>query len=289
MSLRIAFDMDGVLADFESAFREIERRMYGEDVPPPPELPEARAEEEERGWSRVSIENAEGASHTSSGEPPRRRATDHPDAGPAAIANARRDSGDTPKRRASDLPGEAPDVSAEAQPLPARRKLDKVWAAIEETPGFWSSLAPIDPGAVKRIHKMMLLHGWEVFFITQRPRTAGESVQRQTQRWLVAQGFEWPSVLVMPGSRGKAAAALHLDFLIDDSAKNCVDVLADSKARPILILREPDRRTDNSARRLGIGVVDSIAAALDILEKATERRAKPSLLSKLTKLVGWRT
>ena len=285
--------MDGVLADFESAFREVERRMYGEDIPPPPELPEARAEEEERGWSRVSIEGATGAGARAPIPPqdvdvPRRRATDHPDAGPDAIANARNAGVDTPKRRASDLPGEAPDVIAEAQPLPGRRKLDKVWAAIQETPGFWASLAPIDPGAVKRIQKMMLLYGWEVFFITQRPRTAGETVQRQTQRWLVAQGFEWPSVLVMPGSRGKAAAALHLDFLIDDSAKNCVDVLADSKARPILILREADLRTDNSARRLGIGVVNSIAAALDILEKATERRAKPSLLSRLTKMVGWK-
>ena len=70
----------------------------------------------------------------------------------------------------------------------------------------------------------MLRHRWEVFFITQRPFTDGETVQRQTQRWLVAQGFDLPSVLVLRGSRGAAAAALGLDYHVDDRPQNCVDV-----------------------------------------------------------------
>lgn len=44
---------------------------------------------------------------------------------------------------------------------------------------------------------MMLRHPWEVFFITQRPATEGETVQRQTQKWLVQQGFDLPSVIVI--------------------------------------------------------------------------------------------
>jgi hypothetical protein len=242
--------MDGVLADFEAAFREVELRLFGDDVPPPPEQPEARAAEEEKS------------------EAPRRRASDQPPATPPAA--------------------EANEAEEPVARVMTRRKLDRVWATIESTPDFWTTLKPIDPEAVPRIKEMMLRHGWEVFFITQRPKTAGETVQRQTQRWLVEQGFDWPSVLVMPGSRGKAAGALHLDYLVDDSPKNCVDVISDSRARALLILRERDDHMENSARRLGIGIASSIGNCLDILEQATQHRGERTMLEKLARIVGWR-
>ena len=115
----------------------------------------------------------------------------------------------------------------------------------------------------------MLRHRWEVFFITQRPFTEGETVQRQTQRWLVAQGFDLPSVLVLRGSRGAAAAALGLDYHVDDSPQNCVDVIADSTAKTILIVSESNTAAIASARKLGIGVAHRISDALDILDQAT--------------------
>ena len=90
----------------------------------------------------------------------------------------------------------------------------------------------------------MLRHRWEVFFITQRPFTAGETVQRQTQRWLVAQGFDLPSVLVLHGSRGTAAAALRLDYHVDDRPQNCIDVSVDSNAKTILIVPEVEQDGD---------------------------------------------
>src|SRR5258708_500561 len=33
-----------------------------------------------------------------------------------------------------------------------RRRHDAVWQAICETPDFWTTLSPTDPGAVRRIH-----------------------------------------------------------------------------------------------------------------------------------------
>ena len=39
---------------------------------------------------------------------------------------------------------------------------------------------------------------WEVIFLTTRPSTAGELVQLQSQRWLAAHGFQYPSVLRRP-------------------------------------------------------------------------------------------
>ena len=129
---------------------------------------------------------------------------------------------------------------------------------------------------------------WEVFFITQRPATAGGTVQWQTHKWLVDHGFEMPNVIPLSGGRGKAASALKLDYLIDDTPQNCVDVLSDSSTRAILLVDADDAIAEASARRLGIGTARDINEVLDLLVQATDARANPSLFEKLRKLVGWK-
>jgi hypothetical protein len=135
---------------------------------------------------------------------------------------------------------------------------------------------------------MMLRHRWEVFFITQRPYTEGETVQRQTQHWLVEQGFDLPTVLVLSGSRGAAAKAIRLDYHVDDNSQNCFDVIADSTAKPILLIPASKQTAIISARKLGIGVVHRIGDALDILEQATLAQTNPSLLQRIASMVGWK-
>jgi hypothetical protein len=229
--VRVGFDMDGVLADFSSAFRDIETRLFGAAPALPAEAPEVEARQEEEAAGQVP-------------------------------------------------PG--------ASPRESRRRRDAVWKVIHETPDFWMTLRPHDPMAVRRIHEMMLRHRLEVFFITQRPATVGQTVQRQTQQWLRQQGFDLPSVLVISGSRGAAAGAIRLDYHVDDSPQNCLDVASDSRARPILIVPEPDAVTENSAKRLRIGVARSIGQALDILEHTLNGRGNdaPRLLDKLSRMVG---
>jgi hypothetical protein len=251
--LRIGFDLDGVLADFAAAYRAIDERLHGATAAPSragdPE-DESDADEQrvaERGEREIDRASADGS-----------RA--------ASVKNAQ---------------------SEHESRMGARRRRDAIWTSIQSTDDFWTTLKPIEEGAVARIRGMMLRHRWEVFFITQRPGTAGETVQRQTQRWLVEQGFDLPSVLVVPGSRGAAAAALSLDYHVDDSSKNCIDVKSESHARPLLIGDTSDETMSASARRLGIGVAASISEALDILEKATKARLEPSLLERVAKLVGW--
>ena len=58
---------------------------------------------------------------------------------------------------------------------------DRVWKEIEATPNFWTTLKPIDDHAVARLYQLTGDHHWEVFFITQRPATAGGTVQWQLQ------------------------------------------------------------------------------------------------------------
>ncbi len=256
--------MDGVLADFGQAFHAIEVSLFG--AAPSATAGEPAREEEKR---EASARRAEDADFSQA-------ATVDPDAGPDDDASEK-------------TPGLFDDLrTAYASTGQSRRRRDRVWRTIQATPNFWSSLKPIDPGAVRRIHEMMLQHQWEVFFITQRPHTAGDTVQRQTQHWLVKQGFDLPSVLVLPGSRGTAAAALRLDFLVDDSAQNCLDVISDSTARPLLIVPDDDGPIVTSARRLGIGTARTIGECLDLLEKATAARRQPGLLHRLSSMVGWR-
>jgi hypothetical protein len=208
---------------------------------------------------------------------------------------AHTDAGQPEKEREEEPAEEDPDRRPEEgrkqtdrEIKDGRRRRDAIWKVIRSTPNFWAQLNALDPNAVRRIHEMTLRHKWEVFFITQRPYTDGDTVQRQTQRWLVTNGFDMPSVLVISGSRGAAAAALRLDYHVDDSPQNCLDVLAESGAKPILIVESDDETTVQQARKLKIGTARSIDAALDILEHATTARTNPTLLDRLATLVGWR-
>lgn len=184
-----------------------------------------------------------------------------------ALAKAGAEVPEVPKSRGTEVP-EVPDDKARLKIARAdSRKHKAVWKALQATPDLWLQLKPLEEGAVRRLYEMSISLNWEVFFITQRPKSDGSSVQRQTQKWLVEQGFEFPSVLTLRGPRGKAAHALDLDFLIDDLAQNCVDVVSDSKCRPLLVLRKPDEAAEAAARQLKIGVVRSIHEAVDLLSQ----------------------
>jgi hypothetical protein len=254
MPLRIGFDMDGVLADFAQAFHDVEARLFG----PGPGLTVGQPEKEEEDQAKAA--DSEAAVH-----------------GPASTS----EEGTTTSQAVED------DRTARKASRELRRRRDAIWREIQGTPDFWMNLQPVEKNAVRRIHTLMLAHRWEVFFITQRPATDGDTVQRQTQRWLVRQGFDLPSVLVLGGSRGLAAGALRLNYHVDDSPQNCLDVISDSKAKPILIVPDNDAMTIASARRLGIGTAESLTECLDILEKATAARTQPGLLARIATMVGW--
>jgi hypothetical protein len=235
LPLRIAFDMDGTLADLSSAYATVEERLFGaadEEAKHP--APEVREQEQQT----------------------------------AAAAAA---------------------AQAEATPrMTVTRSREQVWRTIEATPDFWTMLKPLENGAVQRLYELTSELNWEVFFITQRPATVGHTVQWQTHKWLVEQGFQTPSVIPLSGGRGKAAAALRLDYLVDDTPQNCMDVLSDSSTRAILLVDADDPLAEASARRLGIGVARNVHEVLELLMQANAARANPTLFEKLRKLVGWK-
>jgi hypothetical protein len=262
MSLRIAFDCDGVVADLDSALAEILTRLFGEappiemldEVPPP-----APADE------RVS------------GEPP---AADAPAADPRAAAPPAADA------LAADGPTEE-----EVQAAPARfraltrRQQHDLWEAVRNTENFWETLQETEPGIIARLCQLARARRWEVMFITQRPASLGDTTQLQTQRWLVAHGFDMPSVYVIKGTRGKVAEALSLDIVVDDRPENCLDVKLESRARAILVWNDDLASLPPNAKRLGIEPVTSLGACLDLLAEVPAA-AKPGLFKRIKQLIG---
>ncbi len=75
---------------------------------------------------------------------------------------------------------------------------------------------------------------------------------------------------------------------VDDRPQNCIDVVADSKAKTILIVSESNRTGIASARKLGIGIAHRISDALDILDQATLAETNPTIFARVAKMVGWK-
>ena len=211
--MRLAFDLDGTIADLHGALAREARRLFpGTD---PGALPR----------SAPSPDQSEEASHDGAEDGP----------GPTAALSSRQ-----------------------------QREL---WQAVCARENFWETLDEIEPGALTRLSHLVQHRHWELMFLTSRPETRGNTAQSQSHRWLSAHGFHAPSVFVVHGSRGKIAAALGLDILVDDRPENCLDVAIDSSARAILVWRGEEAKVPVSARQLGIGAVQSLGECLDILER----------------------
>jgi hypothetical protein len=212
MALRIAFDIDGVLADMDGALR--------------------------REASRLGIRSGE-----------------------VVVQEA-------------DVSSASSDPTTLIVPKGSDGDQRRLWAEVTTIENFWGTLDEIEPGSIRRLDTLATERRWEVLFITTRPPTAGETVQRQSQRWLERHGFRFPSVYVVRGSRGKVASALDLDIVVDDRPENCIDVKADSQARAILVsprdvqtpAGQARPRLDERALHLDIGVVQSVRECLDLLE-----------------------
>jgi hypothetical protein len=224
VSIRIAFDLDGVLADMESALVRQAEIVFGEAMT-------------------------------------KRLLDGHADAS-------------RPPEQATDVAGDAtaPAETAAIDPPPVPRlhmtvrQERRLWRHVQQSiPNFWETLDEVEPGTVAQVAKLALDRRWEVIFLTKRPETAGATAQVQSQRWLESKGFALPSVYVVQGSRGRVADALALDIVIDDRPENCLDVVVDSKARAILIWRDQDGLLPGAAKRLGVGVVKTMAECLNIL------------------------
>jgi 5'(3')-deoxyribonucleotidase len=105
----------------------------------------------------------------------------------------------------------------------SKEEQGKVWDRITRTWNFWEKLA-VEPGADRISMTRLLEDGHDLVFITARAKTAGRTVQEQACRWLDHNfDLEYPTVIVEK-DKGPLAAALKLDYFIDDRPKNCIEI-----------------------------------------------------------------
>jgi hypothetical protein len=241
MSLRIAFDLDGVLADMESELVRQSEILFGESM-----------------TRRLQERAAE--------------------AGAVAEAKAATDG----------APDAVPDIAPPVVRLNmTSRQQRRLWHHVESIENFWEGLDELEPGVIQRLASVAADRRWEIIFLTKRPETVGATAQVQSQRWLESKGFTLPSVFVVQRSRGRIAASLGLDIVVDDRPENCLDVVADSKARAILVWRTGENHVPASAQRLGIGVVKSVDDCLEILTQVDDAtRQEPGVMQRVMRRLG---
>ncbi len=214
MSLRVGLDIDGVLADFRTAFRETSERCLRKSV-------------------------------------------------------------------AAEADPEQPRASLSAD------EIRRVWDHIGKTPNWWMDVPAYEPAQIARLYGLTRAAGWEVFFMTKRPPSAGDSVQFQTQWWIERFGFYLPAVMTVPGSRGEVANGLRLDLVIDDQIINCAEVIGAGATKAVLMLREPDAPARELALSRGIGVVATLSEAVTVLERLDD--VIPKRRGRLLRLSDWFT
>jgi hypothetical protein len=161
----------------------------------------------------------------------------------------------------------------------------RVWDHVARTQNWWMDVAPYEPDQIARLYSLTRAAGWEVFFMTKRPPSAGDSVQFQTQWWIERFGFYLPAVLTVPGSRGDIANGLRLDIIIDDQVINCIEVISAAPAKALLMLRSADPLAREHASNRGIGVVSTLSEAITVLERLQD--VLPQKRGRLMRLSEW--
>src|SRR5205085_10161170 len=70
------------------------------------------------------------------------------------------------------------------------REIRQLWNHVTGLENFWTSLGEVEPGALAQLSSIARTLRWEVIFLTQRPPSAGDTTQVQSQRSLQAHGFD---------------------------------------------------------------------------------------------------
>ena len=179
---------------------------------------------------------------------------------------------------------EAGDPQEPEAPLSAD-DVRRVWDHIARTSNWWLDVPAYEPDQIARLYSAARAANWEIFFMTKRPPSAGDSVQFQTQWWIERFGFYLPAVMTVPGSRGDVANGLRLDMIIDDQLINCVEVISAGTAKALLMMRTADAAAREHATNRGIGVVGSLSEAITVLERLND--VLPHKRGRLMRLAEW--
>ena len=266
MPLRVGFDLDGTVADMYAALHREALNLFGEEVL-------RRAAYKQDGPPGTVTREALDAAANKAATPTGTQALE------GAAANMAAEKSAKPEDDA------ATNLAMQDLHLSARQQM-QLWDHVKRQENFWTTLPELEPGIISRIAKAARERRWEVIFLTTRPATAGDLVQLQSQQWLEAHGFPYPSVYVVQRSRGKIADALGLDAFVDDRPENCLDIAVESHAKVILVWHGNIKDVPAGAKRLGVQPVQTISEAMALLERLDDIRSQPSIIRSIKRAFG---
>lgn len=258
MPLRVGFDLDGTVADMYFALHREAVKLFGEDVLRKAAYKTSKPQE-------AGKEQSGGDTKDAALPPTDKQALAE------KLAKSEDDSTTT--------------LAMQELHLTARQQM-QLWDHVKKVENFWTTLPELEPGIIARIAKTAADRRWEVIFLTTRPSTAGDLVQLQSQQWLSAHGFQYPSVYVVQRSRGKIADSLGLDAFVDDRPENCLDIAVESKAKVILVWHGSVSDVPAGAKRLGVQPVTTISEAMNLLERLDDIRNQPSIMRSIKRAFG---
>ena len=117
----------------------------------------------------------------------------------------------------------------------SQEEISGVWEQIKRTRNFWENLRVVDGAGCNALLK---LASHRLFFITARVPTAGHHEEDQTAMFLRNNfNLDFPTVVVT-ADKGPIAAALQLDYYIDDRPVNCVQVYVAGSPRCKVFLKD---------------------------------------------------
>lgn len=263
MPLRVGFDLDGTVADMYFALHREAVKLFGEEV-----LRKAEPTKSPGDGSTGKPVGSEAAGGDIKNKP---------------IGAAEKQA--LAEKIAKPEDESTTNLAMQELHLTARQQM-QLWDHVKKIENFWTTLPELEPGIIARIAKAASERRWEVIFLTTRPSTAGDLVQLQSQQWLEAHGFQYPSVYVVQRSRGKIADALGLDAFVDDRPENCLDIAVESKAKVILVWHGNVSDVPAGAKRLGVQPVTSISDAMNLLERLDDIRNQPSIMRSIKRAFG---
>lgn len=151
---------------------------------------------------------------------------------------------------------------------PVQQRL--LWRVVLASENFWEQLAETEPGAVARLAAIARERGWEVIFLVRRVPTAGSTPQLQTQNWLVAHGFELPSVFIVDRPLADIERALQLDAIVDSPYEHVWELADRAPASGTAKQRSAVRDVTR------IGSIDEVARRLCELDELSAIPVKKS-------------
>jgi len=123
-----------------------------------------------------------------------------------------------------------------------KEQIDKGWEIFDADPDSWVKFDPVNQEHWERFVKELNDNPlFDIYFITARRNTGNASAMKKTVQWLEEHGWKNPQVIVGE-NKGLICKALGIDIMIDDSGRNCADILEVSKNTTPILMDYPHSR-----------------------------------------------